>query len=81
MIRSAPSLPQCRWRLWLSIAGIIIGQVLPLLGPAQPNSPLAIFSTALTLYSVFVLAKVLYRKSDLKKSQAVSVPLLASLSH
>lgn len=59
---------QLRWRLWLSIVGIVVGSVLPMLGPAQPGSPLAILSIALTLYSVFVLSKVLYRKSDLKRS-------------
>jgi len=62
------ALQQLRWRLWLSIVGIVIGLVLPTLGPAQPGSPLALLSIALTLYSVFVLSKALYRKIDLKRS-------------
>ena len=36
------ALQQLRWRLWLSIVGIVIGLVLPTLGPAQPGSPLAL---------------------------------------
>ena len=47
-------------------------------GPAQPGSPLAIFSIALTLYSVYVLSKALYRKSDLKRSAEVPVLPVAS---
>jgi hypothetical protein len=66
------ALQQLRWRLWLSIVGIVVGLVLPTLGPAQPGSPLAIFSIALTLYSVFVLSKALYRKSDLKRPTAAA---------
>ena len=62
------ALQQLRWRLWLSIVGIVIGLVLPTLGPAEPGSPLALLSIALTLYSVFVLSKALYRKTDLKRS-------------
>jgi hypothetical protein len=62
------ALQQLRWRLWLSIVGIVIGLVLPTLGPAQPGSPLALLSIVLTLYSVFVLSKALYRKTDLKRS-------------
>jgi len=64
------ALQQLRWRLWLSIVGIVIGLVLPTLEPAQPGSPLALLSIALTLYSVFVLSKALYRKTDLKRSMA-----------
>jgi uncharacterized membrane protein YfcA len=74
------ALQQLRWRLWLSMVGIIVGLVLPMLGPAQPGSPLAIFSIALTLYSVYVLSKALYRKTDLKKSAEVPVLPVASSS-
>ena len=64
------ALQQLRWRLWLSIVGVVVGLVLPALGPAQPGSPMALLSIALTLYSVFVLSKALYRKTDLKRSMA-----------
>jgi hypothetical protein len=64
------TLQQLRKKLWLSMIGIIVGLVLPVLGPAQPGSPMAIFSIVLTLYSVFVLSKALYRKTDLKRSTA-----------
>lgn len=74
------ALPQLRKRLWLSIVGIIVGLVLPMLGPAQPGSPVAILSVALTLYSIFVLSKALYRKTDLKKSTAGAVLPVASSS-
>jgi hypothetical protein len=62
------TLQQLRNRMWLSMVGVIVGLVLPVLGPAQPGSPMAILSIVLTLYSVFVLSKALYRKTDLKRS-------------
>jgi hypothetical protein len=64
--KTAWTVPQLRWRLRLSIMGVVVGLVLPLLGPAQPGSRLAILCLALTLYSVFVLSKALYRKAYLK---------------
>lgn len=71
-------LQQLRWRLWLSIVGIIVGLVLPVLGPAQPGSPLAIFSIALTLFSVFVLSKAPYRKTDLNRQPESNLASLSS---
>ena len=61
------TLNQSRWRVWLSIVGAVIGLLLPVLEPAQPGSPNAILCIAVTLLSVFVFAKALYRKTDLRK--------------
>jgi quinol-cytochrome oxidoreductase complex cytochrome b subunit len=62
------TLPQLHWRMWLSIVGAIVGSLLPVLRPAQPGSPNAILCIAATLLSVFVFAKALYRKADLRKA-------------
>lgn len=61
------TLTQLHWRMWLSIVGAVIGLLLPMFGPAQPGSPNAILCIALTLLGVFVFAKALYRKTDLRK--------------
>jgi hypothetical protein len=61
------TLNQLHWRMWLSIVGAIVGLLLPIVEPAQPGSPNAILRIALTLLSVFVFAKTLYRKTDLRK--------------
>ena len=57
-----------RKRMWLAVVGVILGFVLPILGPAQNGSPIAILSIALMLYSVFILSKACYRKADLRNS-------------
>jgi hypothetical protein len=54
------------WR----IVGIIVGNVLPLLGPAQPSSPIGIFSAVVFWVSVHTLAKAIYRKMDLRTEAA-----------
>jgi hypothetical protein len=61
------TLIQLHWRMWLSIVGAVIGLLLPVLEPAQPGSPNAILCMAVTLLSVLVFAKALYRKTDLRK--------------
>src|ERR1039457_432926 len=61
------TLTQLHWRMWLSIVGAVVGLLLPKLEPAQPGSPNAILCIALTLLSVFVFSKALYRKTDLRK--------------
>lgn len=61
------TLTQLHWRMWLSIVGAFVGLLLPMLEPAQPGSPNAILCIALTLLSVLVFAKALYRKVDLRK--------------
>jgi hypothetical protein len=61
------TLTQLHWRMLLSIVGAVIGLLLPTLGPAQPGSPNAILCIAATLLSVFVFAKAVYRKTDLRK--------------
>ena len=61
------TLNQSHWRMWLSIVGAVVGSVLPMLEPAQPGSPNAILCIAVTLLSVFVFAKALYRRTDLRK--------------
>jgi hypothetical protein len=53
--------------MWLSIVGAVVGLLLPVLEPEQPGSPNAILCIALTLLSVLVFAKTLYRKTDLRK--------------
>ena len=58
---------QLHWRMWLSIVGAVVGLLLPTLRPAQPGSPNAILCIALTLLSVFVFAKTVYRRTDLRK--------------
>jgi hypothetical protein len=77
-IKTTWGLQQLRWRLWLSIVGMIVGLVLPMLGPAQPGSPLAIASITLTLSSVFVLSKTLYRKTDLNRQSENNLASLSS---
>ena len=67
------TLTQLRWRMLLSTLGAAIGLLLPVLGPAQPGSPNAILCIAVTFLSVFIFAKALYRKTDLRKV----APLLA----
>ena len=61
------TLNQLHWRMLLSMVGAAIGLLMPILGPAQHGSPNAILCIALTLLSVFVFAKALYRKTDLRK--------------
>jgi len=61
------TLTQLHWRMWLSIVGAVVGLLLPMLERAQPGSPNAILCIALTPLSVFVFAKTLYRKTDLRK--------------
>jgi hypothetical protein len=60
------TLTQLHWRMWLSIVGAVVGLLLPKLEPAQPGSPNAILCIALTLLSVFVFSKALYRRTDLR---------------
>jgi hypothetical protein len=60
------TLTQLHWRMWLSIVGAAVGLLLPVLEPAQPGSPNSILCIALTLLGVFVFAKTLYRKTDLR---------------
>ena|ERR1700722_8244871 len=62
------TLTELRWRMWLSIVGAVVGLLLPELGAAQPGSPNAILCIAVTLLSVLVFAKALYRKADLRKA-------------
>ena len=59
------TLTQLHWRMWLSIVGAVVGFLVPILEPAQPGSPKPISCIALTLLSVLVFAKTLYRKTDL----------------
>lgn len=65
--RTTWTLTQLHWRMCLSIAGAAVGLLLPIWKPAQPGSPNAILCIALTLLSVLVFAKALYRKTDLRK--------------
>ena len=58
---------QLHWRMWLSIVGAVVGFLLPMLEPVQPGSPNAILCIAVSLLSVFVFAKALYRRTDLRK--------------
>lgn len=62
-------LKQAQKRMRLGIVGVVAALSLPLLIPAiQPASPMAILTIMLMLYSVFILSKALYRKTDLRKS-------------
>src|SRR5580692_4925158 len=70
------TLTQLHRRMWLSIVGAVVGLLLPMLEPAQPGSPNAILCIALTLLSLLVFAKAVYRKTDLRKL----VPQVAMLA-
>jgi hypothetical protein len=61
------TLTELHGRMWLSIVGAVVGLLLPILEPEQPGSPNAILCIAVTLLSVFVFAKALYRKTDLRR--------------
>lgn len=62
------TLGQARKSIWLAAVGVVVGNLMPILTSAPPSSPIAIFSLALMLYSVFILAKALCRKADLRRS-------------
>jgi hypothetical protein len=59
------TLTQLHWRMWLSIVGAVVGFLLPMLKQAQPDSVNPILCIGLTLLSVLVFVKTLYRKTDL----------------
>lgn len=62
-------LEQAQKRMRLGIVGVVVALSLPPLIPAmQPASPAAILTVMLMLYSVFILSRALYRKTDLRKS-------------
>ena len=74
--RTTWTLTQLHCRMWLSSVGAVVGLLLPMLEPAQPGSPNAILCIALTLLSLLVFAKAVYRKTDLRKL----VPQVAMLA-